>query len=48
MRKMWIDQTGKLQKIKNKILSKLFNEKYRFKLGEFNNTTRTEKYEYVL
>ena len=30
-------------KIKSKILSNLFNEKYWLKLGEFNNTTGTER-----
>ena len=29
--------------MKSKILSNLFNEKYGFKLGEFNNTTGTER-----
>ena len=29
---------NKLLKIKNKLLSNLFNEKYGLKLGEFNNT----------
>ena len=29
--------------IKSKILSNLFNEKYELKLGEFNNTTGTER-----
>ena len=33
----------KLVRIKRKILSNLFNEKYRLKLGEFNNTTGTER-----
>ena len=33
---------GKLLKNKSKILSNLFNEKYRHKLGQFNNTTGTE------
>ena len=32
-----------LLKIKRKILSYLFNEKYGLKLGEFNNTTGTER-----
>ena len=36
--KLRIDQS-KLLKIKSKILSTLFNEK----LGEFNNTTETER-----
>ena len=30
-------------KIKSQILSNLFNEKYGLKLGEFNNTTGTER-----
>ena len=34
---------SKLLKIKSKILSNLFNEKYGLKLGEFNNTTWTER-----
>ena len=34
---------SKLLKIKSKILSNLFNEKYGLKLGEFNNTTGTER-----
>ena len=29
--------------MKSKILSNLFDEKYGFKLGEFNNTTGTER-----
>ena len=33
---------SKLLKIKSKILSNMFNEKYRLKFGEFNNTTGTE------
>ena len=33
---------SKLMKIKNKMLSKLINEKYGHDLGEFNNTTGTE------
>ena len=33
----------KLLKIKNKILSNLFNKKYGLKLGEFNNITGTER-----
>ena len=43
---MRIDQTkSKLLKIKNEIPSNLINEKYKLKLGEFNNTTGTEKVE---
>ena len=34
---------SKLLKIKKKILSNLFNEKYGLKLGEFNKTTGTER-----
>ena len=36
-------QQIKLLMIKSKILSNLFNEKYELKLGEFNNTTGTER-----
>ena len=39
--KMRIDQTK--PKIKSQILSNLFNEKYGLRLGEFNNTTSTER-----
>ena len=39
---MSIDQS-KLLKIKSKILSNLFYEKYMLKLGEFNNTTGIER-----
>ena len=31
-----------LLKIKSKLLSSLFNEKYGLKMGEFNNTTGIE------
>ena len=41
--KMRIDQQSQLLKIKIKILSNLFNEKYGLRLGEFNNTTGTER-----
>ena len=34
---------SKLLKIKSKIPTNLFNEKYGLKLGEFNNTTGTER-----
>ena len=34
---------SKLVKIKSKILSNLFNEKYGLKFGEFDNTTETER-----
>ena len=40
---MKISQTKQTAKINNKILSNLFNEKYGLKLGEFNNTTETER-----
>ena len=34
---------SQLLKIKSQILSNLFNEKYGFRLGEFKNTTGTER-----
>ena len=34
---------SKLLKIKSKFLSNLFNEKYELKMGEFNNTTGSER-----
>ena len=34
---------SKLLKIKSKILSNFFNEKYGLQLGEFNNKTGTER-----
>ena len=34
---------SKLLKIKSRILSDLFKEKYGLKLGEFNNTTESER-----
>ena len=42
---MRINQTKltKVLKIKNEILSNLFNEKYGLKLGELVNTTGTER-----
>ena len=42
---MRIDQAkkNKLLKIKKKIFSKFFNERYELKLGDFNNTTGTER-----
>ena len=43
MRKWELIKQSKLLKIKCKILSNLFNEKYGFNLGEFNNTTSTER-----
>ena len=41
--KMRTDQTKPTTKIKSQILSNLFNEKYRLRLGEFKNTTGTER-----
>ena len=35
---------SKLLKIKSKIHSNLFNEKYGIKLGELNDTTGTERF----
>ena len=46
MRKWELIKQSKLLKIKGKILSNLFNEKYGLKLGEFNNTTGTERVKY--
>ena len=43
MRKWELVKQSKLLKIKGKILSNLFSEKYGLKLGEFNNTTGTER-----
>ena len=43
MRKWELIKQSKLLKIKNKILSNLFNGKYELKLGEFTNTTGTER-----
>ena len=40
---MKLIKQNKLLKIKSKTLSNLFNEKYGLKLGEFNNTTGTER-----
>ena len=45
-RKWEVIKQSKLLKIKNKILSNLFNGKYGLKLGEFDNTTGTEKVKY--
>ena len=39
---------SQLLKIKSQILSNLFNEKYGLRLGEFNNTTGTERVIHVL
>ena len=46
MRKCELIKQSKLLRIKNKILSNLFIEKYGFKLGEFNDTTGTERVNY--
>ena len=43
IRKWELVKQSKLLKIKSKILSNLFNEKYELKLGEYNNATETEK-----
>ena len=43
MSKWELIEQSKLLKIKSNILSNLFNEKYGLKLGEFNNTTGTER-----
>ena len=43
MRNGELIKQSKPMKIKSKILSNLFNEKYRHKLGEFNNTFGTER-----
>ena len=43
MRKWEMIKQSKLPKIKSKILSNMFNEKYELKFGEFNNTTGTER-----
>ena len=43
MRKWELIKQNKLLVIKSKILSNLLNEKYGFKLGEFNNTAGTER-----
>ena len=43
-KKMSIDQTKQTtKKIKSKIISNLFNEKYGLQLGELNNITGTER-----
>ena len=48
MRKWELIKQSKLLKIKSQILSNLFNEKYGLRLGEFKNTTGTERVnEYV-
>ena len=43
MTKLELIKQSILLKIKRKILSNLFNETYGLKLGEFNNTTGTER-----
>ena len=43
VRKWELIKQSKLLKIKIKILSSLFNEKYGLKLGELQNTTGTER-----
>ena len=43
MRKWEMIKHSKLPKIKSKILSNMFSEKDGLKLGEFNNTTGTER-----
>ena len=43
MRKWELIKQSQLLKIKSQILSNLFNEKYGLRLGEFNNTTGTER-----
>ena len=43
MRKKELIKQSKLPKIESKILLNLFNEKYGLQLGEFNNTTGTER-----
>ena len=43
MRKGELIKQNRLLKVKIKILSNLFSEKYGLKLGEFHNTTGTER-----
>ena len=43
MRNWELIKQSQLLKIESQILSNLFNEKYRLRLGEFNNTTGTER-----
>ena len=43
MRKRELIKQNQLLKIKSQILSNLFNEKYGLRLGEFKNTTGTER-----
>ena len=46
MRNWEMIKQSKLLKIISKIPTNLFNEKYGLKLGEFNNTTGTERVNY--
>ena len=48
MRKWELIKQSKLLVIKSKILSNLLNEKHGLKLGEFNNTTGTERVNIIL
>ena len=43
MRKWELVKQSKLLRIKGQILSNLFNEMYGLRLGEFKNTTGTER-----
>ena len=43
MRKWELIKQSQLLMIKSQILSNLFNEKYGLRLGEFKNTTGTER-----
>ena len=43
MRKWELIKQSQLLNIKSQILSNLFNEKYGLRLGEFKNTTGTER-----
>ena len=43
MSKWELIEQSKLLKIKSNILSNLFKEKYGLRLGEFNNSTGTER-----
>ena len=43
MRKWELIKQSQLLKIKSQLLSNLFNEKYGLRLGEFKNTTGTER-----
>ena len=43
MRNGELIKQSKLSRIKSKIHSNLFDEKYGHKLGEFNNTTETDR-----